>query len=30
MYRATKDDPGLYFRTKQKSDKDKFRVPSLR
>ena len=23
-------DPGLYFRTKQKSDKGKFRVPSLR
>ena len=30
MYRTTKDDPGLYFRTKQKSDKGKFRVPSLR
>ncbi len=30
MYRSTKDDPGLYFRTKQKSDKGKFRVPSLR
>ncbi|WP_199223283.1 cytochrome-c peroxidase [Oricola cellulosilytica] len=30
MYRATKDDPGLYFRTKQKADKGKFRVPSLR
>ncbi len=30
MYRATKDDPGFYFRTKQKSDKGKFRVPSLR
>lgn len=30
MYRTTKDDPGLYFRTKQTSDKGKFRVPSLR
>ncbi|WP_299404945.1 cytochrome c peroxidase [uncultured Roseobacter sp.] len=30
MYRETKDDPGLYFRTKQKADKGKFRVPSLR
>lgn len=30
MYRTTKDDPGLYFRTKQKADKGKFRVPSLR
>jgi len=30
MYRSTKDDPGLYFRTKQKSDKGKFRTPSLR
>lgn len=30
MYRSTKDDPGLYFRTKQKADKGKFRVPSLR
>ncbi len=30
MYRETKDDPGLYFRTKQKEDKGKFRVPSLR
>lgn len=30
MYRTTKDDPGLYFRTKQKEDKGKFRVPSLR
>ncbi len=30
MYRSTKDDPGLYFRTKQKSDKGKFRVLSLR
>ena len=30
MYRTTKDGPGLYFRTKQKDDKGKFRVPSLR
>lgn len=30
MYRTTKDDPGLYFVTKQKSDKGKFRTPSLR
>ncbi|MEM9578245.1 MAG: cytochrome c peroxidase [Pseudomonadota bacterium] len=30
MYRTTKDDPGLYFRTKQRADKGKFRVPSLR
>ncbi|WP_343560303.1 cytochrome-c peroxidase [Kiloniella sp. b19] len=30
MYRHTKDDPGLYFRTKQKADKGKFRTPSLR
>jgi len=30
MYRKTKDDPGLYFRTKQKADKGKFRTPSLR
>ena len=30
MYRSTKDDPGLYFRTKQKQDKGKFRTPSLR
>ena len=30
MYRSTKDDPGLYFRTKQTADKGKFRVPSLR
>ena len=29
-YRSTKDDPGLYFRTKQDDDKGKFRVPSLR
>ena len=30
MYRTIKDDAGLYYRTKQKSDKGKFRVPSLR
>lgn len=30
MYRHTKDDPGFYFRTKQASDKGKFRTPSLR
>lgn len=30
MYREIKDDAGLYFRTKQKSDKGKFRTPSLR
>ncbi|NRB18878.1 MAG: cytochrome-c peroxidase [Rhodobacteraceae bacterium] len=30
MYRSTKDDPGLYFRTKEGADKGKFRVPSLR
>ena len=30
MYRSTKDDPGLYFRTKEKADKGKFRTPSLR
>lgn len=30
MYRSTKDDPGFYFRTKEKADKGKFRVPSLR
>ena len=29
-YRKLKDDPGLYFRTKQDSDMGKFRVPSLR
>ena len=29
-YRKLKDDPGLYFRTKQASDMGKFRVPSLR
>ena len=30
MYRSTKDDPGFYFRTKEKADKGKFRTPSLR
>ncbi|MGO1117246.1 cytochrome-c peroxidase [Rhodovibrionaceae bacterium A322] len=30
MYRKTKDDPGFYFRSKEKADKGKFRVPSLR
>lgn len=30
MYRKTKDDPGLYFRTKDKRHKGKFRTPSLR
>ncbi|WP_298850043.1 cytochrome c peroxidase [uncultured Ruegeria sp.] len=30
MYRHTKDDPGFYFRTKEKVDKGKFRTPSLR
>lgn len=30
MYRVTKDDPGMYFRTKEKRDKGKFRTPSLR
>ena len=30
MYRTTKDDPGLYFRTKEPADKGKFRTPSLR
>ncbi|MEM9250253.1 MAG: cytochrome c peroxidase [Pseudomonadota bacterium] len=29
-YRKLKDDPGLYFRTKQEADMGKFRVPSLR
>ncbi|MEM9431175.1 MAG: cytochrome c peroxidase [Pseudomonadota bacterium] len=29
-YRELKDDPGLYFRTKQEADMGKFRVPSLR
>jgi len=30
MYRSTKDDPGLYFRTKEKNHLGKFRTPSLR
>lgn len=30
MYRSIKDDAGLYYRTKQKSDKGKFRTPPLR
>ena len=30
MYRTIKDDAGLYYRTKQKADKGKFRTPSLR
>ena len=30
LYRETKDDPGLYFRTKEKADLGKFRTPSLR
>jgi len=30
MYRHTKDDPGFYFRTKQESDKGKFRTAPLR
>jgi cytochrome c peroxidase len=30
MYRKIKDDAGLYYRTKQKSDMGKFRTPSLR
>ncbi len=30
MYRNTKDDPGLYFRSKDKRHKGKFRTPSLR
>ncbi len=30
MYRELKDDPGLYFRTKQKADLGKFRTPPLR
>ena len=29
-YRKLKDDPGLYFRTKEVADYGKFRVPSLR
>ncbi len=30
MYRSVKDDAGLYFRTKEKADKGKFRTPPLR
>lgn len=30
LYRKTKDDPGLYFRSKDKRHKGKFRTPSLR
>ena len=30
MYRAIKDDAGLYYRTKRKEDMGKFRVPSVR
>lgn len=30
MYRAYKDDPGVYFRAKDKNHLGKFRVPSLR
>ena len=30
MYRTIKDDAGLYYRTKQKRDKGKFRTPPLR
>ncbi len=30
MYRTYKDDPGVYFRAKDKKHKGKFRVPSLR
>ncbi len=30
MYRTTKDDPGLYFRSKDARHKGKFRTPSLR
>lgn len=30
LYRHTKDDPGLYFRTKNEQHKGKFRTPSLR
>ncbi|MCF6344032.1 MAG: cytochrome-c peroxidase [Devosiaceae bacterium] len=29
-YRTYKEDPGLYFRTKEEADLGKFRVPSLR
>jgi cytochrome c peroxidase len=30
MYRKLKDDPGLYFRTKEAGDMGKFRTPPLR
>ncbi|MEL7346634.1 MAG: cytochrome c peroxidase [Pseudomonadota bacterium] len=30
LYRNTKDDPGLYFRSKDKNHLGKFRTPSLR
>lgn len=30
LYRETKDDPGLYFRSKDAQHKGKFRTPSLR
>ena len=30
LYRDTKDDLGLYFRTKETDDRGKFRTPSLR
>lgn len=30
MYRTIKDDAGLYYRTKEKRDKGKFRTPTLR
>ncbi len=30
MYRQLKDDPGLYFRTKEPGDMGKFRTPPLR
>jgi len=30
MYRSVKDDAGLYYRTKEQSDKGKFRTPPLR
>ena len=30
LFRKIKDDPGLYFRSKEKTDMGKFRTPSLR
>ena len=30
MLHSTKDDPGLYFRTKDRNHLGKFRTPSLR